>query len=74
MAIDYIIREDVYIQQCLNKLLPDNAITDIKIFDNSKTSLILTKDPESQNRIKHIIDINHYLCEFVENKLNGSIV
>lgn len=38
----------------LNKLFLKQAIRKIEMLNNNKTSLILIKDPESQNRTKYI--------------------
>lgn len=39
----------------------------MKMFSDNKTSLILTKDPENQNFIKHIDIIYHHVCGLVED-------
>lgn len=35
---------------------------------DNETNLILTKDPKSQNRTKHINVIHYYICRLVENE------
>lgn len=47
----------------MGKVLPDKLLSDwvirkIKMLDNNKTNLTLTRDPESQNHTKHINMIN----------------
>lgn len=37
-----------------NKFFPELPVRKIEMFDNNKISLILTKDPESQNCTKYI--------------------
>ena len=59
MAMSQDAREDVQIWQFLNKLLPKKAVKGIKMLGNNETSLTLTRNPKSQNQIKHI-DVMHY--------------
>lgn len=37
-----------------NKLLLEQVIKKVEMLDNNKTSLILIRNPENQNRSKHI--------------------
>ena len=67
VAMSYGVRRDLWIQRLLNKLLPKQAIRKIKMLGDNETSLMLTKDPESQNCIKHIDVIHHHVRELVEN-------
>lgn len=43
------VREDVWIQRFVNKLLPDKTVRMMNILGDNKTSLTLTQNPESQN-------------------------
>lgn len=71
MAINHGMRDGIWIQRLLNKLLPEQAIRKIEIVGDNKTSLGLMKDPESQNRTKHIDVIHYYVRELVDNKELG---
>ena len=68
VAMSYGVREGVWIQRLLNKLLPDQAIRRIEMLGDQKTHLTLTRDPESQNCTKHIDVIYHHVRELVENR------
>lgn len=61
-------REGVWIQCFLNKILPKQAVKKMKMLNDSKTSLNLTKDPESQNRTNYIDMIYHHLQGLVEER------
>ena len=67
VAMSHGVREDVWIQRLLNKLLPEQAIRRIEMLSNNETSLTLTRDPESQNRTKHINVMHHHVRELVKN-------
>lgn len=47
VAMSHGAREGVWIRRFLNKLLPKQAVRKIEILEDNKTSLTLTKDPES---------------------------
>lgn len=38
------------------------------MLNNNKINLILIKDSKSQNQIKHINIIHHYICKLVKDK------
>lgn len=61
IAVSQGAREAVWIQQFLNELLPDQAVREMRMLKDNKTSLTLTRDPESQNRTKHIDVIHHHV-------------
>lgn len=67
VAISYRAREEVQIRRFLNKLLLEQAVRKMEMLSNNKTSLILTKDPKSQNQIKYIDVIYHHLQGLVED-------
>lgn len=56
----------------MNKLRLEHAIKKMEIFGDNKTSLILIKDPESQNRTKSI-DIMHYHLQRLVKKVKLKI-
>ena len=60
-------KKRIRIQQFLNKLLPENAVREMKILGDDKINLILTKDPESQNQTKYIDVMHHYVRGLVED-------
>ena len=43
----------------------------MKIFDNNKTSIILIRDQENQNRIKHINVMHYYVQDLVKKVKPG---
>lgn len=54
LEVDYVaviqgFREGVWIWKLLNELLSDNAVREMKMLDNNKTSLILMRDSENKN-------------------------
>lgn len=59
-------REGVWIQRFVNELLPDEAVRMMNMLGDNETSLTLTKDPESQNRSKHIDVMHHHVRGLVE--------
>ena len=67
VAMSHGAREGVWIRRFLNELLPKEAIRRIEMLGDNETSLTLTKDPESQNRTKHIDVMHHHVRELVEN-------
>lgn len=68
VAISQRVGKRIWIWWLLNELLLDKAIREMKMLDNNKTNLILIKDFESQNCIKHIDIIYHHICERVEDR------
>ena len=67
VAVSQGAREDVWIRRLLNELLLNKAIREIKMLGNNEISFILTRDPESQNRTKHINVIHHHIRGLVED-------
>lgn len=67
VAVSQGTREGVWIRQFLNELLPVNAVREIKMLSDNETSVILTKDPKSQNQTKHIDMIHHHVRGLVED-------
>lgn len=61
MAMNYSIREGIWIQKFLNKLLLKQVIRRIKMFGGKEKCLMLTKDLESQKYTKYINVIYHYI-------------
>ena len=47
VAMSHRVRERVQIRRLLNELLPEQAIRRMEMLDDNKTSLTLTRDPES---------------------------
>lgn len=45
----------------------ENIVRKIKILGNNEKSLILTKNPKSQNQTKHIDIMYCYICKLIEN-------
>ena len=68
VAMNHGAREGVWIQRLLNKLLSEQVIRRMEMLGDNKTSLTLTRDPESQNRTKHINVIYHHIQELMENR------
>ena len=68
VAVNQGAREGVWLQRFLNKLLPKNAVREIKMFGNNKTSFTLTKDPKSQNWTKHINVMQHHVRKLVKDE------
>ena len=67
VAVSQGAREGVWIQQFLNKLLPENVVREIKMLGDNETNLTLTKYPKSQNRTKHIDVMHHHVHELEED-------
>ena len=68
MAINYKAKENISIQRFLNKLLSKQGVRKIEMLGDNKTSLTLTKNPNSSNRTKHI-DVMYYdIEELVEDR------
>lgn len=65
------VKDGIWIQILLNELLPEQTIKKMKIFDNNKMSLILTRDPESQNHTEHINLMYHHVQRLVEDRELG---
>ena len=61
------VRESVWIQRLLNKVLPEQAFRRMEMLDYNETSFTLTRDPESQNRTKHIDVMYHHVQKLVKN-------
>lgn len=59
-------RQGVWIRCFLNELLPEQVVRRMEMLGDKKTSLTLTKDPESQNRTKHIDMMHHVVRGLVE--------
>lgn len=68
VAISQCIRENVQIQQFLNKLLPENAVREMKMLSDNEISLTLTKNPKSQNQTKYIDVIYHYIHKLINDR------
>ena len=68
VAVSQSAREGVWIRRFLNELLPEEAVREMKMLGDNETSLTLTKDPESQNRTKHIDVMHHHVRELVEDR------
>lgn len=68
MAISHGVREDVSIQRFLNELLLEQAIRNIEMLGDNKTSLTLTKDRKSLNCTKHIDVMHYYIRGLVDNR------
>ena len=67
MVVSQGAREGVWIQRLLNELLPNKTVREMKMLDDNEMSFTLTRDPESQNRIKHIDVIHYQVCGLVED-------
>lgn len=59
MVINHDARKNVWILTFLNKLLPKQAVKRIKVLEDNKKSLILTKNSKSQNRTKYVDVMYH---------------
>lgn len=55
----------------LNELLLDQVIRKMKMFEDNKTSFTLTKDPKSQNTMRHINVIYHHIGQSVDDEELG---
>ena len=67
MSMSQEARKVICIRQLLNELLPESAVREMKMLGDNKTSLILTRDPESQNYTKNIDVIHYHVKELLEN-------
>ena len=67
MAVSQGAREGVWIRRLLNELLLNKAVREMKMLGDNKMSLTLMRDPESQNRMKHIDIMYHYVRGLVED-------
>ena len=65
IALGHAARESVWIKRFLNELRIANPINAYTLHKNNKTSIILTKNAESQSRTKHIDVQHHYIRELV---------
>ena len=61
-------REGVWIRRLLNEFLPNEGVREMKMLGDNETSLTLTRDPESQNRTKHIDVIHNHVRGLVEDR------
>ena len=68
VAMNQEAKEEVWIRQLLNELLPESIVRKIKILGDNEMSLTLTKDSKSQNCTKHINVIHYHIQELVENR------
>lgn len=59
--MSYRVKKIICIRKFLNKLLSNQVIKKIKILKNNKTSFTLIKNLKSQNQIKYIDMIHHYI-------------
>lgn len=66
VAMSHGAKEGIWIQQFINELLLDKVVRAMNMLGDNETSLTLTKDPESQNRIKHIDVMHHHVRSLVE--------
>lgn len=66
VAMSHGAREGVWIRRFLNELLPEQAVRRMEMLGDNETSLTLTKNPESQNRTKHIDVMHHHVRGLVE--------
>lgn len=55
-------------EQFLNKFVPDQVVKKIEILEDNKINLILTKDPENQNCIKHINVMYYHSQKLVDDR------
>lgn len=68
IALGHAARESVWIQRFLNKLSIAEPMGACILHDDNKTSIILTKNAESQARTKHIDVQLNYIRELVADK------
>lgn len=59
--MSYGARKGMWIRRFLNELLSKQAIKRMEMLGDNEISLILIRNPESQNRIKDIDMIYHYV-------------
>lgn len=67
VAISHGARDAVWIRRFLNELLSEQAVRKMEMLGDNETSLTLMKDPESQNRTKHINVMHQHIRRLVEN-------
>lgn len=69
IVVSHRTREWVWMQRFLNKLFPDQAVNEkMEMFEDNKISLILMKNPKSQNCTKHINMILHHIWRLVDDE------
>ena len=68
IALGHAARESVWIRRFLNELEVAEPIGACTILGDNETSIILTKNAESQARTKHIDVQHHYIRELVVDK------
>lgn len=68
IALGHAARKSVWIRKFLNKLNVADPIGACILHKNNETSIVLTKNAESQVRTKHINMQHHYICKLVANK------
>lgn len=61
-------RKRVQIRRFLNKLLLKQAIRKMKILGDNKTSFILTRNSNNENRTKHIDRMHYYMQSLIEKR------
>lgn len=66
MVMNHEARKKVCVRYFLNKLLLKQVIKKIEMFVDNKTSLIQTKNPESQNCTEHTNVIYHQMQGLVK--------
>lgn len=60
--------KSISIRQFLNKLKVEALIRACLLHGNNETSIIFTKNAETQARIKYIDMQHHYICELVADR------
>lgn len=68
LVLGYAAQESIWIRRFLNQLHLLEPIEACTIHGDNKTSIILTKNAESQARTKHIDVQHHYIRELVADK------
>ena len=68
IALGHAARESVWIRRFLNKLGVADPIGACVLYGDNETSIILTKNAESQARTKHIDVQYHYIRELEADK------
>lgn len=67
VAVSHRARERIWMQRFLNELLSNQAVRKMEMLGDNKISLILIKNPESQNYTKYIDVIHHHIWGLVDN-------
>lgn len=52
----------------MNKLLPENAVREMKMLSDNEISLTLTKNPKSQNQTKYIDVMYYYIHKLINDR------